>query len=317
MMFDAGFLPHKQLVSETYFRANGGIWQHWAKPSGCTMVYMYTLSAGGGGGGGSTNAAGQIRGGGGGGGGGGSAALLIPASMLPDRMYVQVGAGGAGGAPGSGGSTGGYSCICISPSIALQDLSCAARTPHLAVVAAVPHRQGLPDQPGQRQRARTRFLQHSGSGLCRPGSTVLLQALSQVLPAALSLCFQLPTPMAVRAAAQHLLQTPILPVAHKPVTRFPWRPAVSPAVQPALARPAVTAGAVSSPCLALAARAAARPAHQAQPVMAVMADLVRAAAVVVLPVVAAAAAVMVLSLLPAGKTHDRFFNWRQRNRQRG
>ena len=53
----------------------------------------------------------------GGGGGGGSAVtrLLIPATFISDRLFVQVGVGGAGGSPGNSGTGGGNSYVSLTP----------------------------------------------------------------------------------------------------------------------------------------------------------------------------------------------------------
>ena len=78
-------------------------WHVWEKPRGVNSVRIYCIGGGGGGGGGFTAATSSARGGGGGGGGAGVSALVVAAMLLPDRLFVQVGAGGAG--VGSGGGT--------------------------------------------------------------------------------------------------------------------------------------------------------------------------------------------------------------------
>jgi hypothetical protein len=90
-------------------------YQQWIKPRGTSMSYFFLVGGGGGGGGGhqkpqNTN--------GGGGGGGGSACisrLLIPSFLLPDTLYVKVGAGGLGGAASSAGASGVPSLVATSP----------------------------------------------------------------------------------------------------------------------------------------------------------------------------------------------------------
>ena len=123
MIFDIGHLPDRKILNEQIFYSKGSNgWQQWVKPSGCTMVYMHCIGAGAGGGGGSTNAAGTVRGGGGGGASGGHSQLLVPASVLPERLFVLAGAGGAGGAAGATGGTGtagGMSFISNVPSASL------------------------------------------------------------------------------------------------------------------------------------------------------------------------------------------------------
>lgn len=92
-------------------------WHDWIKPRGKTMFMMMAISGGGGGGGGFTRAAAAAGGGGGSGGSSGISRLTGPACFLPDRLFVQVGAGGIG--VGSGGGTAGsgvlsYVCAGIS-----------------------------------------------------------------------------------------------------------------------------------------------------------------------------------------------------------
>lgn len=68
----------------------------WDKPAGANMITIIMAGAGGGGGNGHSAASGTARGGGGGGGSGELARITVPAWMLPDRLYVFVGAGGVG-----------------------------------------------------------------------------------------------------------------------------------------------------------------------------------------------------------------------------
>lgn len=80
-------------------------WHNWIKPRGKTMFSIFCLGGGGGGGGGFSAAAAAARGGGGSGGSSGLTRVTGMLSLLPDRLYVQVGAGGQG--VGSGGGTAG------------------------------------------------------------------------------------------------------------------------------------------------------------------------------------------------------------------
>jgi hypothetical protein len=98
------------LVRE-FFATGATTFQTWVKPQGCTMVYMLAIGSGSGGAGGATGAAGTGRVGGGGGAGGAQSRLLIPAFLLPDILYVQVGLGGLGGAGGASGTAGQRSLI--------------------------------------------------------------------------------------------------------------------------------------------------------------------------------------------------------------
>lgn len=80
-------------------------WLTWQKPRGVTMAYIMCIGGGGGGGGGFTGIAGSARGGGGGGASSAIARVVIPAVLLPGKLFIQVGAGGKG--VGSGGGTAG------------------------------------------------------------------------------------------------------------------------------------------------------------------------------------------------------------------
>lgn len=80
-------------------------WHSYLKPVWASMLHITCIGGGGGGGGGFTDIAGNARGGGGGGGSSAITRVTIPAIYLPDRLYIQVGAGGAG--VGSGGGTAG------------------------------------------------------------------------------------------------------------------------------------------------------------------------------------------------------------------
>jgi hypothetical protein len=86
-------------------------WQAWTKPKGISMAFLMALAGGGGGGGGFTRTAGSAGGGGAGGACSGVARLMIPAQLLPDVLYVQVGQGGLGGAASANGTTGANSYI--------------------------------------------------------------------------------------------------------------------------------------------------------------------------------------------------------------
>ena len=105
------------LVSNTsskIFYANGNSWQVWNKPINAQFVRFLVLGGGAGGGGGRTSAVNTAAGGG----GGGSSAIAIakiPASFLPDTLYINVGLGGAGGAASTTGSAGNLSYVSMQP----------------------------------------------------------------------------------------------------------------------------------------------------------------------------------------------------------
>jgi hypothetical protein len=94
-----------------FFATGATTFQVWQKPTGCTMVYMLAIGSGSGGAGGQTGGVGNGRTGGGGGGGGAQSRLLIPAFLLPDILFVQVGLGGDGGAANGNGGAGQRSLI--------------------------------------------------------------------------------------------------------------------------------------------------------------------------------------------------------------
>ena len=94
-------------------------WNTWIKPKGKSMMNIICIGGGGGGGGGFTRAGGAAGGGGGGGGSSAVTRLTIPLFLVPDVLYVQVGAGGQG--VGSGGGTAGsgvLSYVSIYPNTA-------------------------------------------------------------------------------------------------------------------------------------------------------------------------------------------------------
>jgi hypothetical protein len=100
--------------SNKIFYANGSAWQAWNKPTSAKSVRFFLIGGGGGGGGGRTSALNSSTGGGGG--GSSSVTILkVPANLLPDVLYIQVGLGGIGGAAGSAGTSGTLSYISFQP----------------------------------------------------------------------------------------------------------------------------------------------------------------------------------------------------------
>lgn len=71
--------------------------QNYVVPYGATAVIIYGIGPGGAGGGGAKHNTGNV-GGGGGGGGGSLVAVLLPADLLPRRLYAYARAGCRGGA---------------------------------------------------------------------------------------------------------------------------------------------------------------------------------------------------------------------------
>jgi hypothetical protein len=102
-------------------------WRVWQKPRGATMVQILAIGGGGGGGCGYPGGASTQRGGGAGGGSGAQSMVVIPASLLPDRLYIQTGLGGSGGvisvrAPDNGGIT----YVAVVPDTTADNLVCYA-----------------------------------------------------------------------------------------------------------------------------------------------------------------------------------------------
>lgn len=80
--------------------------QVWNKPPGAKFVCIVTIGTGGGGGGGQGNDGTNLVYGASGGSSAASQVNFLPAHMVPDRLYVQVGNGGAGGTGTGIGVTG-------------------------------------------------------------------------------------------------------------------------------------------------------------------------------------------------------------------
>ena len=96
------------------FYSNNSDWQIWNKPDKANMIYFFILGGGSGGGGGKTSAINSSTGGG----GGASSAITIAAyqaNLLPETLYLQVGAGGIGGAAETNGGAGGLSYVSYLP----------------------------------------------------------------------------------------------------------------------------------------------------------------------------------------------------------
>jgi hypothetical protein len=70
-------------------------YQTWLKPPGINFVHILCI---GGGGGGSSGLGSNAQVGGGGGGSGGMTDVFLPAYLVPDTLFINVGLGGTGGA---------------------------------------------------------------------------------------------------------------------------------------------------------------------------------------------------------------------------
>jgi hypothetical protein len=114
MISGFSYLTQTQENKWIYYAA-GQSWQVWDKPDGCNMIHIAVIGAGAGGGGGYQHAAGATGGGGGGGAASGVYTMMIPAYVLPDKIYIQVGVGGAGGANLAAGAVGGITYIGLVP----------------------------------------------------------------------------------------------------------------------------------------------------------------------------------------------------------
>jgi len=115
-MLDISHIPSQQ-QSTFIFYATGN-WQTWQKPRNAKFLEIFVLGGGGGG-----SSAGSVSGSGGGGGGSsGALRALVPAFLLPDTLYIQVGKGGVSG------TTGGSSTISIIPSTTSAYVICVSGT---------------------------------------------------------------------------------------------------------------------------------------------------------------------------------------------
>ena len=79
-------IPSSSVTTNTYNTAGS---YTWSKPSGISTVTILCIGSGGNGGTVTTTN-------GGGGGGGGISVITVPAFLVPDTLYLKVGAGGAG-----------------------------------------------------------------------------------------------------------------------------------------------------------------------------------------------------------------------------
>lgn len=104
----------------TFFALGSTVWQTWQKPKNSNFIYITALG-GGAGGGGTPNTSGLV----GGGGGGGSSSItkiLLPAALIPDVLYINVGMGGIGGVGSNVGNDGGLSVISVEPNTTLNNV---------------------------------------------------------------------------------------------------------------------------------------------------------------------------------------------------
>jgi hypothetical protein len=117
-MIDYSNISNSLKYNQIYYNQNGS-WETWNKPANIKFVYVFAIGGGGGGGGGRTSAINSACGGG----GGGSSSItigLFPANLLPDTLYIQVGAGGVGGSPNVNGTNGALSYVSFYPNSSLD-----------------------------------------------------------------------------------------------------------------------------------------------------------------------------------------------------
>jgi hypothetical protein len=108
------------------FNGNGGAWESWTKPNDAMLIHILCIGGGGGGGGGYKGNVLATKNGGAGGGSGAVTSMYIPAFLIPDTLYVQVGVGGVGGlgataslSNGGGGTSGSISYVSLYPNTTL------------------------------------------------------------------------------------------------------------------------------------------------------------------------------------------------------
>lgn len=95
-MIDYQNLPSNAQV-DWFMQPTAGNEVHtWTKPAGCNFVYMIAVGAGGGGGAGRSKASGSVGGGGAGGASGAITRLIVPAFLIPDTLYLNIGVGKPG-----------------------------------------------------------------------------------------------------------------------------------------------------------------------------------------------------------------------------
>ena len=125
-MLDLSHISSQQQSTFTFY-AQSGSWQTFQKPRNAKFIEIFCLGAGGGGGH-SINGATTVNGPGGGG-SGGIVRGIIPAFLLPDTFYIQVGKGGTGGrVSGNSGLAGGISYISLNGTTSEQTLICKSST---------------------------------------------------------------------------------------------------------------------------------------------------------------------------------------------
>lgn len=132
-MQDFLHIPNSKDNIQTFYATGSIGWEIWSRPSNAKFISIFCLGGGAGGGAGYSNSSNlNTSSGGGAGASSGYTRAIYPVSILPDILYVQVGAEGAGGLPGattgSNGTAGGNSFVSLAPSTAAVNLLAAANT---------------------------------------------------------------------------------------------------------------------------------------------------------------------------------------------
>ena len=125
-MIDVFNIPSQQQQTYTFYATGIATWRTWNKPRNAKMIQIFCL---GGGAGGGTSFVSANSTGAGGGGSGGIVRGLIPAFLLPDTLYIQVGKGGS--SPRGTNITGGaglISFVSLQPSSSDQFLVCKSQS---------------------------------------------------------------------------------------------------------------------------------------------------------------------------------------------
>ena len=125
-MIDVFNIPSQQQQTFTFYATGINSWQTWNKPRNAKMIQIFCL---GGGAAGGTSFVAANSAGAGGGGSGGIVRGLIPAFLLPNTLYIQVGKGGSS-PTGTNitGPEGLISNVSLQPSASDQFLICKSQS---------------------------------------------------------------------------------------------------------------------------------------------------------------------------------------------
>jgi hypothetical protein len=130
-MLDIFNIPSNTDSTKIFYAQGATTWQTWNKPRGAKMIQIFCLGSGGSGAIGAAALNGS-RSGGGGGGSGAITRAVIPAFLLPDILYIQVGLGGAAlnqtSTTAIAGNVGAHSYISLAPSTAASTVVVASST---------------------------------------------------------------------------------------------------------------------------------------------------------------------------------------------